>query len=410
MRIGFCTSISLLFLTAVCAQDVAPPLVWQAPFAKVSGANESSKLVFLLITNDIDLEESDVGTRAKQLCWCKSDFELSFRRMLKQRPDLADNYVLEHLPAGMPLELTGGKNTNQLARSILAVCDSQHRLLSLSVGVPTENQLLTLLEDAQNVASLMEFGNDRKQISLAVAEQSKSRVTRIWRDALDELLIAINMNEGGKANAEHDSNITDSVVVILSSVYFADTKVRFGLSDVSDLKRLIVLEQHPETRANWCETAIPFLAAANVQDIWRPLTESIWGRPPIQFQGGKTDELVRWYDTQNDITAFALVIQPSFMKSKSQWPPIDLGSQAAKRGVAWKDLHSLVTKLPAMSVDTQQLFELIRIKDLQALELWSPTQARYLIIVPKTRMPWIIREGDVPVKHIARLRKLVKKK
>jgi hypothetical protein len=231
----------------------------------------------------------------------------------------------------------------------------------------------------------------------AIAERSQQRVSRLWRGALEEMLVAMQGDRGGDEGAANAQRDFGGRMRLLSETfdptYLADVKLRFGLTESTDRTRLVILEQHPEARQPWCDAMIPFTAGSDVTVVWRELVESIWGHQPITSDA-EAKELLDWFDLQTKTGAVVLSLAPPLHMRRVPWPPVT--DRFANRGIGWQKVHSLALKHPFRSVDPQQVATLIRARDLNAVDIHRPPTVRYLFFDPKKKHPLVIREGDPP--------------
>lgn len=186
---------ALLALTFLCATAltsagdepaVDETLSWQPPFTAVS-ASEPFSLVVMLITNDDAFAAikppAKEGGQPQVTQWCRPNLQHAYRKALAARPDLKDRCFLQYLPAGTPQQLTGGHDRNQPERAIVAICNGNYQLLSLVVGVPDSDELLTMIEDAQQVQAFIElYEGEIGKITGGIADRSMKRMTRLWRN------------------------------------------------------------------------------------------------------------------------------------------------------------------------------------------------------------------------------------
>ena len=424
------------FSSFALAQEVTRPVVWETAFTPVTSGQADDHLVLMLISNDAQVGDQQVVTReknakdnpdkaakvparpakdqSKQSIWCKPDFEFSYQRVLAKRADLADVCSLQSVAAGMPKHLTGEKDRNQPRRCLVAICDGHYRLLSFCVGTPSPDELLTLIEDAQEVISLIKLsGSEQAEITKPVAQRSVQRLTRLWQYSLKETLATIDV---GASDDENEAKKFDVLGVYsrltstFQDVYFADVKLRFGLTEASDRTRLAVLEQHPQTRQPWCDSMMPFLASADFVQLWRPLASTLWHHDPVTLAKDESSDLVDWYDSIDKTKTIVLDLQPQNDRKR---PVLKIAANDAKhashkKGIDWEDLQTLVAKFPSKNVDTQQLSGLVCLRGITGVDLFSPSQARYLVIKPNDKSAWAIRQGESPVKSYGRLKRLVK--
>ena len=413
-------ALTFLYALAVHAIGDEPAgdegLHWQPTFGAVS-ASEPFSLVVMLITNDDGFATRPTGKGKRGELnvspWCTPIFGHAYRTALQTRPDLKDRCFLQFLPAGVPTLLTGGNPRNKPERAIVAICDGNYRLLSMVVGVPDADEFLTMIEDAQQVHSMLTlYQQDKAKMTAEIADRSMSRITRLWRDGLKEMLATMDV---GNADAQGDSDTGQNLIATLGrialtfqEVYLTDVRLRFGLSDAADRTRLIVLEQHPEARRPWCEAMMPFVAGTDFLSTWKSLTEAVWHVTPVMHDAN-ADELLAWWDTQVENDPMVLAIEPPLLMRQRPWPPVEVGGVAERRGLGWQDLQKLLLELPYRNVDTEQLAVLIRDRELQPIDVQLPTRTRYLFFEPNQKAPLAIREGDIPAKPIGRIKRMMKK-
>jgi hypothetical protein len=406
---------AFLALATTGDQPVADDtLDWQTAFSPLSAKNTERSLAVILITIDEAIESpTEEGAKLDAKLWCRLLFERMYRRSLQARRDLADHCNLQFLPAGVSKSLTAGKPRSRPARAIVAICDAKYRLLSLTVGVPEADEFLTIIEDAQQVRSFLELqGREKGKIAAAIAERSMKRLTRLWRGALKEMLAAVDVGKDDAAEPAAESSellisLLSRIAISFEEVYSVDVKLRFGLTEVTDRRRLVVLEQHPETRRPWCESMMPFVAGSDFTETWIPLTEAVW-HTDVVTHDVDIQELLRWWDTHSQSDTVAVAIEPPLLARQRPWPAVDVGGVADRRGLGWQDLQKLLLEVPFRNIDASELTALIRARDLAPVDITVPTRARYLAYEPGNRKPWAIREGDVPGKHISRLQRTMK--
>lgn len=411
--------IALSFLCAALGSPAADPagenaITWQTSFSPVSPSEPFSMTVVLITSDDAFdaiTQPKEDGRPLKVSPWCKRALEDAYRRTLRMRPDLKDRCVVQFLPAGPPGELTGRKPRSQPSRAIVAICDGNYRLLAMTVGVPDADEMLTMVEDAQQAHSILVLNEENKtQLRDAVAERSMTRLARLWREPLKQMLAAIEVgkNDGDKEPIEQLNARLGRIAASFEEVYLADVKYRFGLSEAADRTRLVILEQHPQTRAPWCEAMMPFVVGSKLVNTWIPLTEAVWQSDVIVSQRDH-DDLIAWWDTQIKSDPVVLAITPPLLSRQQPWPPVDVGNVADKRGRGWKDLQQLLVSMPYRNVDSTEITQLIRERQLAPIDVELPTRARYLLYEPNKKAAWVIREGDIPGKHIGRINRAIKK-
>lgn len=382
-----------------------PALDWQAAFTLLSTENQASKLVLMLVTNDdafLDLPMNAGGHKVNAAQpvgqgkhgWCAAEFHRSCQRMLKLRPDLRDRISLQSIIAGTPSELSGGKTSNTPKRVVLFVCDNTYHLLSLSIGIPNADDLLTLIEDAQEVKTLRELAeaNPDQTIDILV-ERNKTRVERLWNLKIQQLT-EIKEQGGLDDDAPHPP-LLHRLFSALQPTYNYDAQTRFGLTTELDRRRLIILEQHSETRYAWCQAITPFIAGMDVKQDWNLFVELLWQQCAVAAGSDQTDFL-KWFDEQKNAGAFVMAVQSPSHVQHLPWPPTKAPKH--RRGTSWQTAHESATEFPFRTITTQQLTTLVRERDFKPLTFFSPSMVRYLLVSPSNRLPQIIREQDPPAR------------
>ncbi len=414
----------------LCAQsapcdDVAPPVaegdptavVWEQAFSPISAADTESTLVMILISNDDPLGSEPPAREKPELeggdrLWCSDVLLISFRKMLSRRPDLTGHLSLQSIAAGLPAGLTGGVLRNQPARAVVALCDGKYRLLAFAVGVPDTSGLLTLVEDAEEVR---QFGRKHQhaahEMVASIAQRSSQRLDRMWRSALQEMFDSlggagdeIDRSGGLLGSLKEQQDRLAMLNQTYQPTYMADAKLRFGLSELVDRQRLVILEQHPQARQPWCESMIPFIADNDFVTLWKPLCESLWGVAPIVREFEAAD-LLEWWDAKIKTGSVVLSLLPPLYLRGQRWPPVEINGKKIKRGSGWARAQELAMQLPYRSISLQQLSTLIQSRDLQPIDIQQPAAARYLLFESAQKPALVIRQGDPPGRFIGKLQR-----
>ena len=392
-----------------------PELVWQTAFAPVSAGQASETLILLLITNDDGfIDRSAPGgeqpeaepEEVAQHAWCARDIEQTCKLVVKSRPDLEQRLRFQSIFAGIPSELTGGATINSPARVVLFVCDGNYKLLALTAGIPNQDKLLTLLEDAQEVKTLLDFNDsDPSKVTDAIVQRSKQRIGRLWNQKLQHIAQTAARErdlilEGAAAPMPTLVRL-QQLFLALQPTYMQDVKTRFGLSKDLDARRLVILEQHSESRDPWCQSVMPFIIGMDVQKDWQMFVELLWNQYAIPTGSDQT-ELLAWFDEQRNAGPLVLAITaPSYLQHK-RWPP---NASKSQRGTSWQQTHDVATEFPFRAITPQQLTELIRQREFKSINCASPSMVRYLLVSPDNRLPQIIREQDPPARFLGLLRR-----
>jgi hypothetical protein len=405
---------------------VGPPkesaLNWQAPFTVLSAENPDSKLVLMLVTNDDAFYKypaaankpvagrlPGVAQQAGHVYqgWCAAEFHRTCEQVLKLRPDLKDKISLQSVLAGTPSELSGGHAHTSPKRVVCFLCDKHYKLLALSIGIPNADDLLTLIEDAQEVKILAGLnGTNTDQMSEAIVQRSKKRLGRHWNMKLREVVEvkeqADALIRAGAVEPAPTVLPMRKLVSALQPTYNYDAQTRFGLSTGPDARRLIILEQHSETRYSWCQTILPFIAGMDVQLNWHLFVELLWQQCAVTAGGDQTDFL-RWFDEQKTLAPFVMAVEPPSHVQHLPWPPTVVPKN--RRGTSWHTTHDAATEFSFRTINTEQLTALVRKRDLQPIAFFSPSMIRYLFVSPNNRLPHLIRENDPPARFLGLLRR-----
>ena len=418
MRISFLLVLFLLHgstFQSIHAEDPAekPAMLWQAPFTAWSEQDTTNKIVLMLVTNDNAFRDShsDAKKTAAETTdpsrhgWCAPDFEKSCKRMLEVRPDLKNCISLQSIFAGTPLELSGGKPANTPSRVVLFVCDGNYRILALSVGIPSADELTTLVEDAQEAKLLLGSNDtDRWHTTTLLVQRSKERIGRVWNLKLDEVTQAKEkqfalIRDGA---VEPPSSLARFESCSLRCKPYSSMTPSYGSYQFQlDARRLVILEQHTETRDPWSQALTPFIAGMSGETL-ENICEFLWQQCAVAADSDQTDFLT-WYDSHLKSGPFVLQVEsPSHMRHRP-WPPI--APPKHRNGTSWTTTHDFAMKFPVRTITPQQLTVLIRERELKPINFFSPSMARYLLVSSNNRLPQIIREQDLPARFLGLLRR-----
>jgi hypothetical protein len=389
-------------------------LTFREPFSGLSANEIESKLVMFLITDEDPLvwtkanlnnvDKNRLGGRPD--VWCGREFRRAFQKMFEARPDLKDRCIVQRVVAGFPANLTGGVRRTLPPRAIVAICDGQYRLLNFCVGVPEPEDLMGLIEDAEENKTLLNLHSDAPdKLGTELANRNDGRLRRSYQKALGQLVEKYGWDESlydidEAWIAKHAELVSD-----LNPVFLFDAKLRFALSDASDLVRLLVLEQHFETRKNWCEALAPFIIGRPMQSVMGPIIDSVWGIPPV-LETNKDDhkDLLDWFSTRRDNSILVFSVKPTLLDRNVMWPPLDISRKKVVKQ-DWKRLERAMSNHPFRTVTAEELAVLIEETGERPIRLLTPTRARYVFYEPKTVKPFVIRESDLPIKYTKRLEK-----
>jgi hypothetical protein len=424
----------LLLLSATVARGAEPhdpKPFWNEAFEPISPSAAGAQLVLLVITNDdpyaaeraagsrsdretngdADPQDEEPPARSHEnSVWCGPVVAKAVARILTGRPDLEERLRPQALAAGLPRELSGGQPPRIPSQAIVLLCDGYYRLLAFCVGVPDSDQLLTLIEDGEEVQRSMTLQSEwqHRHLVRLLADRNRPGLSRMWRNVLDDLLKSLD-GEAEETEATRETQLVPGTIHRLAeslrSAYSVDVRLRFGLNDPVAGQRLLILEQHPDVREPWCEVMTPFLAAINITDHWRELAESVWGIPPIiriDDADHEFETLNQWITEQLPSSPVLLMVEPPHRMRSLPWPP----NSAEKEGRAWQQLHEQATQLPVRSIHPQDLAFLIRKRSLRPVDVYRPTLARYVMLRDGDSTPLAIHESDPPGRFATLLQRI----
>ncbi|KAA5546213.1 hypothetical protein FYK55_04805 [Roseiconus nitratireducens] len=400
-------------------EEPPPELSLGTAFEPLSDSDAALSSVLILATDDDPyrtlhsnaMKRDDEESVASQELWCHELVTQAYRSALKQRPGIAKSIRFQGLPVGLPQEVTGGEPHGQPSRAITFLCDRDYRLLAFSVGVPDEETLLTMIEDADETRLLQKhWADDPSGFRHALVERAKERVSRVYREALAQANGAwLEEPAEPVAASEQLSWVTSpdqlrQATEPFDSVYFADARLRFGLTGAGDARRLLILEQHPQTRRDWCDSLLPLVAEMDVPALCPTLIAGVWGFPPVCFSPDQSDtvELAERISAELEHSTVVLSVNSGQSSPDLQTPVSTAGQTNLQE--AWQRLHDLVQQQRFYSVDLSQLSQLTHHLDLKPINVLGPP-VRYVIIPAKNRDPVIVRETELPGRFIALLRR-----
>ncbi len=388
------------------AVDEVDGLVFREPFSGLSASEIQSKLIVFLITDEdpfqwtkAKLDKADKSRLGGGPdVWCGPDFRRSFQKLFVKRPDLKDRCIAQRVVAGLPANLTADVARTLPPRAITAICDGQYRLLHFSVGVPEPDDLIQMIEDAEENKALLQLHPDAPAaIGKAVMERTNKRVRRVYREALAGLAEPMS----GDESLAVDEAWISKYARFVSALF--DVRLRFGLSDTSDLVRLIVLEQHCETRRDWCDSLAPYIIGRPMRTIMNPLVDTTWGIPAVlDINKEDHEEILTWFSSRRENSFVVLAIKPTHLDHDVAWPPPNISrNPLAKR--SWSELETVMSNHPFRSVSAEELAVVLRENNEMSINLLAPARARYVIFEPGKKKLTVVRESDLPGKFIHRL-------
>ena len=399
-RILCIATLTLLPLACVRAQE------YVEPFAPVS-SGDSTKLVVLLISDDDAAIWSEkmalAGKEGEPALWCEATFRKTVAKVLKTHPELRKQLVFQRFAAGTPSILTGGATPPWPRRAIIAVADNNYRLLSLAVGVPRSDDLISLIEDAEETRVMLNlFASEPKRLGESVANRAFDRVDRNYSSVIRQESVEFDWGESPAADDPSWPTNYARVATEMEPVYRFDARLRFELNDNGDPIRLRTLEQHTEPRADWCLAVAPFIVGRPAIQVLPNVIDSVWMETPHgEPFAPDREELTQWFKAEHENSLVVLAIKPPLLLRQMPWPPPN--AEGAKRsGRGWKALETAMSKQAFRTVDATELTLLLKIAEAKPIELTLPSRARYVCFERGSSRTFVIREGDLPAKFLKR--------
>ena len=396
---------------------------WSPPLGAVAETTADDALIVVLITNDVAGDAPWKGLSAKrELCWCERSFRRSVARIPAGYFNPAAPIQFQHWAIGLPPIVTGGGGQD-IERAISIVTDGQYRVLALSVGVPDGDDLTRLIEDAEDTRLLMRrYSTERNEMTQQLADRTRGRLTRMWQIELDERLAALGETDVDPVTdllvqtELLTSKVTLQLVPIasqLQGVYLKDVQMRFGLTDASDLKRLVILEQHSDTRAAWATTLLPFIVGADLRLLYTDIAEIVWHRSVMPIERSDQDAtsattLADWVLQRGDNNSFAFRISAPLMSQRDPSQRFEVADVARRRGLGWQDLDDAINAGPIRQVTPGELAAWLSQTQGKPLDLEHPTRVRFLFFRSSKDSPYPIREGSPPGRAITMIRQVRK--
>ncbi|MEM6693030.1 MAG: hypothetical protein AAF664_26610, partial [Planctomycetota bacterium] len=354
----------------------------------------------------------DEDAAPEKMPWCYADFASSLNDLYRQNPDLQNQVNVQVLPVGLPLELTGGEKQQSPPRAMMAVCDADYRWLSLAIGLPDAHQLASHLEDAQEL-SMWERQLAKNPIDLidAVHNRSAKRLDRSWRDVMGSTVKEIKEEVdlaivGGSLVSNRNQLL--SLCESLESYYVSDVKLRFGLSEASDARRLRILEHHVQTRRPWCQAILPAIALADFRLLHSCIVDLLWGFPPVygdrlRLNESSKKEAIQWAALHLQSSPIVLSVEPVASKRFDAWPPL-ANTQRERRGNGWKDVHNKAAQGKYRSVNLSTLASILRNQGSTPIDVRFRA-VRYVALSNRNEKALAFHETDPPGKFAVLLRK-----
>lgn len=417
---GVVLASAIVTVIPVCkAADFSWSVALDAPTQETA----QDSLIVVIVTNDVPAEQirpSKKRTVTREMCWCERSLRRSAAKIPAGFTAPSAPIQFQHWAIGLPPILTGGMASGDVGRAMVFITDGQYRILAMSVGVPEGDDLTRLIEDAEDTRLLLRrHGTDPNELIKELADRTRGRLNRIWHIELDRQLAAL-----GDGDSESITNVFDemerhtdstrlqigAIVGKLQGVYLKDVQMRYGLTDATDLDRLVILEQHAATRAPWVTILVPFLVGADLRVLYTDLAEIVWDRwvMPVETPSEHKKEaaaLADWISQRGDRGSFAFRISPPLMIERAQNQQLDV---ARGRSSGWKDLEDAINAGPIRQVTLSELAGWLTQTNSQPVELQRPSRVRVLFFRSAKDSPYPIREGSPPGRAVTMIRQVQK--
>ncbi len=399
-----------------------PELAWTDPLSKFTNDAADRALVVILITDDVAEQWPSRPGKAmvpnSDACWCARPFAKTAQNIPEGFFHPSAPITWQHWPLGLPGILTGGDKVTASGRIIVVVTDGDYRILGFSVGIPDDDELTRLIEDAEDTRTLMQAHHRQPELLVqALVERSSSRISRLWRITLDQQLTAMgktpqrNETDELKQNDHFTRDVQlrlGLIAVELQNVYEKDIELRFGLKLPGDAQRLISLEQHSTTRMDWTQCLNPFIIGGDIRSLHLDLAEIVWNQRVIAVQPSDSEALTHWIAVQGKEQSFVLQIPLPVLAARQASQLAEVSPAAERRGLGWNRLEETLRKCPIRQVNVNELASWLLNSGGRPLDLRRPSQTRYLFFRSAADHPYPIRDGDPPGRSITMIRQVQK--
>lgn len=419
-----CGAVLAFLLSPWGPQSAANEFSWSTPMGEIAGPTADDALIVVLVTNDVAAELTATRQSTERSgCWCERPFRRSVTRIPAGYFAPSAPIQFQHWPIGLPPIINGGEDASDVNRALVFLTDGQYRILAMSVGVPGDDELTGLIEDAEDTRMLLRrHADDPNEMIRQLADRTRGRLTRIWQITLDQQLTALGETSVDPIRdllgetERHTSNVQLQLVPIasqLQGVYLKDVGMRFGLSDGSDFQRLVVLEQHSATRMPWATVLLPFLVGADLRSLSTDFAEIVWHRwvMPIKRPGqpdAETTTLADWIDQHGEQDPLALRLPAPLMSNVAKSERFEVTDVARRRGLGWQDLDDALSGIAVREVTAGELAEWLSQSQGQPLDIARPSRVRVLFFRSPNDSPFPIREGSPPGRAITMIRQVQK--
>lgn len=275
-----------------------------------------------------------------QNAWCHAELTQAIARIKPQRPETTIELIAHF--AGEPEFLSATKVKIGPRRAICFVCDTDDRVLSFCVGIPSDRQLKTLIEDADQANLLRIVGSmqtktaidpevqQQDDLAMAIHQRSSRRVLKIYRPLLSTI--------------DRQTSIAVAVTRLMPALN-ADRVDRFQVVESTDRLKWISLQQHAETMRHWCDAILPALIGKDVQTVWPEIASVVWDAQPWTIPPSESD-LIPWYSQTIDSGPIVLSVASD---------TVMLGQLAASNAVDQRKSADIDVKALTANVSHRQI-------------------------------------------------------
>lgn len=262
--------------------------IWLA-FAPPARCEEPTQPFAASLGTQVHIVTDDDFLQTSSTAWCQRSIERAISKCKAVRAGSEIQSIYQF--AGAPGILNKDRPKAGPRRAICLICDSQGRVFSFCIGVPSGDQLLVLLEDAEELIladslapadqATDDESDDEQTLTKNIRQRTAGRTIRHYRPLLDKV--------------REDSTIQASAQWLAPAVQ-QDLAERFLLSLPIDGARLVSTQQHMESSRYWCDAMLPCVAGKSMQSVWPELAEVVWNAKPWHLQVDPTS-LASWYES-----------------------------------------------------------------------------------------------------------------
>ncbi len=330
----------------------------------------------LVVISDDDFLTDD----SPSWCFRSLDKAVAACRHARSHSELTVKFIA----AGSPGILTKDLPKTAPRRAICFICNANNQINAFCVGVPTASQLLTLVEDAEELSIIASIDSPKQAKDLetehdsavvtAIRERVATRTLRHYRP----LLASIHQGQSLTIAAD-----------LLQPALLKDIGERFLLTEPIEYQRLVGVQQHAEACRYWCDAMMPCVVGKPVDEVWPLIAAIVWSGQPWRVEVG-IEPLTKWYDETIASGPVILTIDTEklFLDQVTKRPSREVDSvQAAERQA--RKLSDLKTEINGIEHRTVDLAELATI-------LAHRRDAANDLLISSTAPPaWVVIESRV---------------